>query len=108
MKSFMGMANGNAMANGKWKTANGETRQAARRIHSIYHLPFTICHLPLKEEPPARRTTGVTTAQNRDRLGLLPFGPDPVRGRPLHRPRPSSATAAERVYGNEKRKTRNE
>src|SRR5947207_10690459 len=42
----------------------------------------------------ARKTTGVTTAQNRDRLGLLPFGPDPVGGRPLHRPRPSSATTA--------------
>jgi hypothetical protein len=28
----------------------------------------------------------VTTAQSRNRLGLLPLGPDPVHGRPLHRP----------------------
>src|SRR3954469_15891957 len=36
-----------------------------------------------------RKTTGGATAQSRDRLGLLPFGPDPVHSRPLHRPRPS-------------------
>src|SRR3954453_1515849 len=47
----------------------------------------------LKEASP-RKTTGETTAQSRDHLGLLPFGPDPVRSRPLHRTRPSSAATA--------------
>jgi hypothetical protein len=42
--------------------------------------------------PSRRKTTGDTTAQDRICLGLLPFGPDPVHSRPLHRTRPSSAT----------------
>jgi len=41
-----------------------------------------------------RKTTGDSTAQDRICLGLLPFGPDPVRSRPLHRTRPSSAATA--------------
>src|SRR5688572_5886332 len=46
-------------------------------------------------KPPSwRKTTGDATAQGRDRLGLLPFGPDPVHSRPLHRTRPSSAATA--------------
>src|SRR5687768_5948902 len=75
------------MVNGKWQMANGSEGRFT------FAIPFSICH---ERTPPPRRTTGVTTAQNRDRLGLLPFGPDPVHGRPLHRPRPSSATASER------------
>src|SRR3954467_1346257 len=44
----------------------------------------------------ARKTTGGPTAQGRYCLGLLPFGPDPVHSRPLHRTRPSSATTLRR------------
>src|SRR5258707_9480873 len=40
-----------------------------------------------RKKPP-REATGHTTAQNRFCLGLLPFGPDPVHSRPLHRARP--------------------
>ena len=42
---------------------------------------------PLGKTSP-RKATGHTTAQNRFCLGLLPFGPDPVHSRPLHRARP--------------------
>src|SRR4051812_16699064 len=47
-----------------------------------------------QKTPPRRKAIGDTTAPNRDRLGLLPFGPDPVRRRSLHRPRSLSTAAA--------------
>src|SRR3954469_3646408 len=42
---------------------------------------------PAQKNPP-RKAAGDTMAQNRFCLGLLPFGPDPVHSRPLHRTRP--------------------
>jgi len=44
--------------------------------------------LPVLQKKPPREATGHTTAQDRYCLGLLPFGPDPVHSRPLHRARP--------------------
>ena len=52
--------------------------------------------MPRKTNPP-RGATGKPTAQGRYRLGLLPFGPDPVHGRPLHRPRPRLAAGGVRA-----------
>src|SRR5688572_30953821 len=60
------------------------------RIHPAIG-PLRTAHPP--DARPPRKATGEPAAQDRFCLGLLPFGPDPVHSRPLHRTRPPSAAA---------------
>src|SRR5579862_3752979 len=58
-------------------------------------LPSAVCHLPTAEKNSPRKAAGGSKAHARFWLWLLPFGPDPVPSRTLHRSRPLSTARLE-------------